>query len=139
MASHGLLGKGLLSANSRPVRLCCAVRPLSTEHALQVDGRPQVAETRQMKPGQEVTSDIDRKANEAAKAPVEMFSGPPQPRGKCRFQHRQYDLVRLPDGTVGFVRNAFDPEMDQMFAEVMAELFGPEPPEDVEYRAEGSR
>jgi hypothetical protein len=48
-------------------------------HALQADGRPQVAETRQMKLGPEVTSDTDGKANEAAKALVEMFSGPPDP------------------------------------------------------------
>jgi hypothetical protein len=41
--------------------------------------------------------------------------------------YRQYDLVRLDDGTLGFVRNAFDAEMDQMFTEVLGELFGPEP------------
>src|ERR1700681_33810 len=51
-----------------------------------------------------------------------MFSGPPQPPRKCRFKNGQDDLVRLSDGTVGFVRNAFDAEMDQMFAEVMEEL-----------------
>ena len=61
---------------------------------------------------------------------VRMFSGPPVPLGKWRWQHRQYALVRLSDGTVGFVRNAFDAEMAQMFTEVMEELFGPEPAED---------
>ena len=85
-----------------------------------------------MNPGQEVTSDIDRKANEAMKALVEMFSGPQPPLGKCRRHHREYDLVRFSDGTVGFVRNALSAERDQMFAEVMEELFGPEPAEDVE-------
>jgi hypothetical protein len=77
-------------------------------------------------------NDVDARANEAMKALVAMFSGPPQPRGKWRWQHRQYDLVRLSDGTVGFVRNAFDAEMDQMFAEFMDELFGPEHTEDGE-------
>jgi hypothetical protein len=32
--------------------------------------------------------------------------------------------VRLSDGTVGFVRNAFDAEMERIFAEVLDELFG---------------
>lgn len=59
-----------------------------------------------------------------------IFSDPPQPRGKCRWQHRQYDLVRLDDGTLGFVRNAFDAEMDQIFTEALDELFGPEPADD---------
>jgi hypothetical protein len=103
-----------------------------TQFAPQVDGRQQVAETRQMNPDHEAADKIDVKAYEAMKALVEMFSGPPQPLGKWRWQHRQYDLVRLDDGTIGFVRNAFDAEMDQMFAEVMEELFGPEPAEDVE-------
>ena len=67
---------------------------------------------------------------EAGAELVKLFSGPPQPIGKWRWQHRQYDLVRLSDGSVGFVRNAFDAEMDQMFTEVLDELFGPEPPED---------
>jgi hypothetical protein len=68
--------------------------------------------------------------DEAMAELVKMFSGPPQPPGKDRHHHLQYDLVRLDDGTVAFVRNAFDAEMKQMFAEVMEELFGPEPAED---------
>jgi hypothetical protein len=83
-----------------------------------------------MNPDQEAAREIDSKAHEAMKTLAELFSGPPQPRGKCRWQHRQYDLVRLDDGPLGFVRNAFDAEMDQMFAEIMDELFGPEPAED---------
>ena len=86
-----------------------------------------------MNPGQEVTSDIDQKANEAAKALVEIFSGPPESPGKSRWQYLQYDLVRLDDGTVGFIRNPIDAEIKQikqMFAEIMMELFGPEPAED---------
>jgi hypothetical protein len=65
-----------------------------------------------MNPDQEAACEIDSKAYEAMKALVQMFSGPPQPIGKWRWQHRQYDLVRLDDGTIGFVRNAFDAEMD---------------------------
>jgi hypothetical protein len=85
---------------------------------------------KQMNPDHEAADKIDPNAYEAMKALAELFSGPPQPRGKCRWQHRQYDLVRLDDGTIGFVRNAFDAEMDQMFAEVLDEFFGPEPVED---------
>jgi hypothetical protein len=58
---------------------------------------------------------------------VRMFAGPPQPRGKCRWQHRQYDLVRFDDGTIAFLRNAFDAEMERTFVEALDELFGPEP------------
>jgi hypothetical protein len=85
-----------------------------------------------MSQGHQGADDVEAKANEAMRALVAMFSGPPQPRGKCRWQHRQYDLLRLDDGTLAFVRNAFDAEMDQMFAEIMEELFGPEPAEDVD-------
>ncbi len=85
-----------------------------------------------MNPDQETAHDMDPKTDEAMKALAQIFSGPPQPRGKCRWRHHQYDLVLLSDGAVGFVRNAFDAETDQMFAEVMEELFGPEPVEDVE-------
>ena len=76
---------------------------------------------------------------EAGAELARIFSGPPGPRGKWRWQHRQYDLVRLDNGTLCFVRNTFDAEMDRIFTEVLDELFGPEPAEDVEYRAEGSR
>jgi hypothetical protein len=75
----------------------------------------------------EVAREMDPKAYETMKALVEIFSGPPQPLGKWRWQHRQYDLVRLDDGNLGFVRNVFDAEMDQMFTEIMEELFGPAP------------
>ena len=68
---------------------------------------------------------------EAGAELARIFSGP-QPRGKCRWQHRQYDLVSLDDGTIAFVRNAFDADMERIFAEVLDELFGPEPAEDVE-------
>jgi hypothetical protein len=56
-----------------------------------------------------------------------LFSGPPTPRGKWRWQHLQYDLTRLDDGTIGFVRNALDAELKQIIAEAIEELF-PEPP-----------
>jgi len=62
---------------------------------------------------------------------VRMFSGPPQPRGKCRWQHRRYDLVQHEDGAISFVRNAFQAEFDRIFEETLDEIFGPEPePED---------
>jgi hypothetical protein len=54
-----------------------------------------------------------------------IFSGPPQPRGKWRWQHRQYDLVQFDDGTIGFVPNALDAEI--FIADAIEELFGPEP------------
>jgi hypothetical protein len=82
-----------------------------------------------MCPDHEAAREIDLKAHEAMKALVEMFSGPQPPIGKCRRHHREYDLVRFSEGTVGFVRNAHNAERDQMFAEIM-ELFGPEPAED---------
>jgi hypothetical protein len=63
---------------------------------------------------------------EAAAELVRIFSGPRSPPGKDRHHHRQYDLVRLDDGTVAFIRNAFDAEMERIFAEVMDEIFGPD-------------
>jgi hypothetical protein len=54
-----------------------------------------------------------------------IFSGPSQPRGKWRWQHRQYDLVRFDDGTIGFVPNVLDAEIS--IADAIEELFGPEP------------
>jgi hypothetical protein len=71
---------------------------------------------------------LEKSAAELAR----IFSGPPDPPGKSRYHHMLYDLVQLPDGTIGFIRNAFDAEMNQIFAEIIAELFGPEPAEDVE-------
>ena len=55
-----------------------------------------------------------------------LFSGPQPPPGKDRWHHLQYDLVRLDDGTVAFVRDALDAELKQIIDEVMEELF-PEP------------
>jgi hypothetical protein len=70
---------------------------------------------------------------------VKMFSGPQPPPGKDRHHHLQYIPVQGPDGVIEFVRDPFDTEMKHMFAEVLEELFGPEPAEDVEFRAGGSR
>jgi hypothetical protein len=67
---------------------------------------------------------------EACAALGRLFSGPPQPRGKCTSQHRRYDLVRLDDGSVGFVRNTLDAQLDEIFAKALDEIFGPEPAED---------
>ena len=52
-----------------------------------------------------------------------IFSGPPDPPGKSLWHHRRYDLVRLPDGTVGFVRNALDDEIKRAIDEAIEELF----------------
>jgi hypothetical protein len=41
-----------------------------------------------------------------------------------------YDLVRLDDGSVGFVRNTLDAQLDEIFAKALDEIFGPEPAED---------
>jgi hypothetical protein len=59
-----------------------------------------------------------------------LFSGPQPPLGKDRWHHLQYDLVRLQDGTIDFVRNALDAEISRAIAEAIEELFGPEPAED---------
>jgi hypothetical protein len=48
---------------------------------------------------------------------------------QCTWQHRRCDLVRLPDGSVGFVRNGLDAEISRAIAEAIEELFGPEPAE----------
>jgi hypothetical protein len=55
-----------------------------------------------------------------------LFSGPQPPPGKDRWHHLQYDLVRLDDGTIAFVRNALDAELKQIIDEAIEELF-PEP------------
>ena len=69
--------------------------------------------------------------DEAGAELVKLFSGPPQPKGKDRHQHLQYIPVER-DGVIEFIRDPFDAEMDQVFAELMEELFGPEPAEDVD-------
>jgi hypothetical protein len=60
-----------------------------------------------------------------------LFSGPQPPPGKDRWHHLQYIPVQFPDG-VEFIRDPFDAQMKQVFAEALDELFGPEPAEDVE-------
>jgi hypothetical protein len=64
---------------------------------------------------------------EACAALGRLFSGPPEQRGKCTWQPRRYDLVRFEDGTVGFVRNALDAQLDEIIAKALDEIFGPEP------------
>jgi hypothetical protein len=58
-----------------------------------------------------------------------LFSGPSQPPGKDRWHHLQYIPVQFPNG-VEFIRDPFDAQMDRIFAEIMEELFEPEPAED---------
>jgi hypothetical protein len=60
---------------------------------------------------------------------VKLFSGP-RKWGRDRFCGRLFDLVRLPDGTVGFVRNALDLEIEEAVTNAMDNIFGPEPAED---------
>jgi hypothetical protein len=60
---------------------------------------------------------------------VRLFSGPRR-LGRDRFGGRLYDLLQLDDGSITFVRNALDAEIEQAIAQAMDELFGPEPPED---------
>jgi hypothetical protein len=50
--------------------------------------------------------------------------------GRDRFGGRLFELVRLPDGTVRFVRNALDLEIEQALTETMDNIYGPEPAED---------
>jgi hypothetical protein len=57
---------------------------------------------------------------------IASWNAPPRRLGRDRFGGRLYDLVRLDDGTIGFVRNAFDAELKQIIAEAIEELF-PEP------------
>jgi hypothetical protein len=59
-----------------------------------------------------------------------IFSGPPVPPCKSRWQHLQYDLVQFDDGTIGFIRNAFQVDMARMLVEVLEELFGLDPAKD---------
>jgi hypothetical protein len=72
-------------------------------------------------------------ADEAMAELARIYSGPQPPPGKDRWHHRQYDLIRLDDGTVGFVRNTLDAEISRAIAEAIEELFPePEPAEDGE-------
>jgi hypothetical protein len=63
---------------------------------------------------------------------VKMLSGLPQPRGKDRHQRLQYNPVQRSDRVIAFIRDPFDAEMEWISAEVVDELFGPEPADDVE-------
>jgi hypothetical protein len=76
---------------------------------------------------QALTRRAGRSLEEACAELGRLFSGPPEQRGKCTWQHRCYDLVRFEDGTVGFVRNALHAEIDQAFAKALNEIYGPEP------------
>ena len=76
-------------------------------------------------------NDVDVRAADAMAELVRMFSGPPQRKGKDRYQHLQYIPIER-DGIIEFIRDPFDVEMDQMFAEILDQLFGPDPAEDVE-------
>ncbi len=67
---------------------------------------------------------------EAGAELVRLFSGPRSPAGKDLHHHRRYDLVRLDDGTIAFVRNTCDAEMERIFAKILDEPF-PAPAEDV--------
>ena len=60
---------------------------------------------------------------------VKLFSGP-RKWGRDRFCGRLFDLVRLPDGTVGFVRNTFQVNLRRTFDRTLDELFGPKPAEN---------
>jgi hypothetical protein len=53
--------------------------------------------------------------------------------GPDRFGGRVYDLVKHDDGTIGFVRNAWDAELDRILVKALDEVFGSEAePQDVE-------
>jgi hypothetical protein len=68
--------------------------------------------------------------DEAMAELVKIFSGPRPPPGKNRFQHLRYDIIRLDDGTVGFVRNAFQVNLRRTFDQTLDDIFGPEHAED---------
>jgi hypothetical protein len=61
---------------------------------------------------------------------AQIFSRPRR-LGRDRFGGRLYDLVQLDDGSITFVRNTLDAQLDAFFAEFLDELFGPEPAEPV--------
>jgi hypothetical protein len=62
---------------------------------------------------------------------VKMFSGPQPPPRKDRWHHLQYIPVQFPND-IEFIRDPFDAQMERIFAEILEELFGPEPAGDVE-------
>jgi hypothetical protein len=70
-----------------------------------------------------------QRADEAFEALAKLFAGPMPPPGKERWQHRQYILVRLDDGSIGFVREPFDLEFEAIFNGVMGRRFGAKPDE----------
>jgi hypothetical protein len=60
---------------------------------------------------------------------IKLFGGPRQ-LGRDRFGGRLMDLVRLPDGTVGFVPNESQAKWERIFDETLDEIFGPEPEQE---------
>jgi hypothetical protein len=67
---------------------------------------------------------------------IALFSGPRQ-LDRNRFGGRLMDLVEHEDGSISFVPNAFQAEMDRIFAKLLDEIFGPESePQDVELPSE---
>jgi hypothetical protein len=53
-----------------------------------------------------------------------------RPCTSCLRQEAPESATRHHDGTVSFVRNALDAPLDAIIAEVLEDLFGPEPAED---------
>jgi hypothetical protein len=68
---------------------------------------------------------------EAGAELARLFSGRQPSHGKDRWHHLQYIPVQFPH-SVEFIRDPFDAQMKRVFAEIMEEMFGPEPAEDVE-------
>jgi hypothetical protein len=62
---------------------------------------------------------------------VKLFSGPRR-YGRDQFGGRLMDLVQHEDGSITFVRNALDAQLDEIFTKALDEIFGPKPAEDVE-------
>jgi hypothetical protein len=60
---------------------------------------------------------------------VELFSGPRR-FGRDRFSGRLMDLVQHEDGSITFVPNEFDAEMDRILTNAIDQIFGPKPAED---------
>ncbi len=52
------------------------------------------------------------------------FALKPRRPGGDRFGGRLYELVRLEDGSIAFVRNALQAEIEQALAQGMERLFG---------------
>ncbi len=57
---------------------------------------------------------------------VKLLSGLRRP-GRDRFGGRLYELVRLDDGSITFVRSALQAEIEQALAQAMDEIYGPDP------------